>query len=159
MFSDDALVRVPVSAPNSKLTGPDQTSVNVTSSTVKVMHSAPPPVGAFKLAPKAIPRLAIHIDLGEQSHYNATLCAHYFLVEAMWFERRRDTPRHHITFVWQQVDDRSEDNVNVSHLARVNQRGLEIRCEKTGIVHVVITMILTRSPCCFLRCSLVVDLL
>lgn len=56
--------------------------------------------GPPKLRP--IPRVAFRLYLGPQSTRSAALFAHHFLVETMWLERRRDTPRHHVTFLWEQ---------------------------------------------------------
>jgi hypothetical protein len=86
------------------------------------LHSAQPVVHAFYNAPRAapiaaldslvagpcksrpIPRVAFRIQLGQQTTRSAALFAHHFLVETMWLERRRNTPRHHVTFMWEDAD-------------------------------------------------------
>lgn len=86
---------------------------------------------------KSIPRIAFRIDLGRQTKQGATACAHHFLVEVMWFEKRRDTPRHHVTFLW--IDDdvsverRTMMVSTVTSLALESMRGdAELREERRG---------------------------
>lgn len=56
--------------------------------------------GAQSAQRHPIPRVAFYVELGVQTAESATLMAHHFLVEVMWLERRKDTPRHHVTLTW-----------------------------------------------------------
>jgi len=51
-----------------------------------------------------IPRIAFNLNCGAQTLSSVAHMAHFFLVEVMWFEQRRDTPRHHVSFTWLDIN-------------------------------------------------------
>lgn len=72
-----------------------------------------------------IPRTCFRVWLGRvASRRRAAELAHHFLVEVLFLERRRDTPRHHVVLEWEDLEERGERCVSsVSSLQVEHVRG------------------------------------
>jgi hypothetical protein len=76
-------------------------------------------VGEPANAARRIPRVAFRLHLADHvSLLQVAEFAHHFLVETMWFQQRRDTPRHHVTLQWRGADGKA-------HEASVSAREME----------------------------------
>ena len=139
VLSDDCLIALTQSSPPPHFIGEQHDDLSSSSS--------PSPAGGIVcLTSRKVPRTAFTVQLGRQTLRSATACAHYFLVEVMWLEKRRDTPRHHVTFLWTDTDNTNTDEVvvvvgggevercsTVTSLAMEAMRGdAELREERRG---------------------------
>ena len=78
----------------------DDRLLPATTTTTKLLPSS-----GGRLSANCIPPVAFRIHLGRQTAHTAAVCAQHFLVEVMWLEKRRDTPHHHVAFLWTDVGD------------------------------------------------------
>ena len=54
--------------------------------------------------PHPIPRVVFTLRCGLQSLASVAQYVHHFIVEVLWLEQRRDTPRHHVRIEWLDVE-------------------------------------------------------
>ncbi len=81
-----------------------------------------------------VPRVAYRLSLGQGlSVERVAELAHHFLVECMWFEQRRDTPRHHVTLCWT-TSEGEEREASVSSKAMEDVRGdRELKAQRRSV--------------------------
>ncbi len=84
-----------------------------------------------------IPRVAFRLRLADcASLQQAAEFAHHFLVETMWFEQRRDTPRHHVTLAWRGADGEARE-ASISARAMEEIRGdPELKARRRAELHI-----------------------
>jgi hypothetical protein len=84
-----------------------------------------------------IPRVAFTLRLGDQASLQRVAeMAHHFLVETMWFEQRRDTPRHHVTLVWRDADSVQREAAIAAREMEASRGDPELKARRRAEQHI-----------------------
>jgi hypothetical protein len=84
-----------------------------------------------------VPRVAFTLCLGDQpSPQRVAEMAHHFLVETMWFEQRRDTPRHHVTLAWRDADGVQREAAIAAREMEASRGDPELKARRRAEQHI-----------------------